>query len=268
MTTLHGTRTGRRREDKWAPGYDHAAARLAQSRIGLHRARTFRKARVGPRRSACGMTRPWRARERAPGQSRYSRIDAMAKRCGGTHLSSPVHCACIAACGSGCGSGSSASGGGGSGGSSGGAPGGVPTCVGSPTAGVLKVQGTLDGQTVNVDQTPASGELTQVTTGTFVLPPHVTFNDAAIDVILAASDQPDVGQRRPRRSSGRGYGTIALPAGTPTAVSLCAGSGSTIAPNGRTSSRLRRVLAGLALARRQFRALSPPSSRHSESTMK
>jgi hypothetical protein len=120
--------------------------------------------------------------------------------------------------------------------------------VGSPTAGVLKVQGTLDGQTVNVDQTPASGELTQVTTGTFVLPPHVTFNDAAIDVdpgsvqinLMWASVVPD-------GSPAAATGTIAFPAGDPyPKMSLCAGSGSTITPNQQTSG-LDFVLAGLTL---------------------
>jgi hypothetical protein len=120
--------------------------------------------------------------------------------------------------------------------------------VGSPTGGALKVQGTLGGQAVNIDQTPASGELSQFTTGAFVLPPHVTLNDAAIDVdpgsvhinLMWASVVPD-------GSSAAATGTITLAAGAPYAqMALCAGNGSTITPNQQTNG-LDFVLAGLTL---------------------
>nr|UXE45508.1 hypothetical protein Hi04_10k_c4996_00019 [uncultured bacterium] len=96
--------------------------------------------------------------------------------------------------------------------------------------GVVKVQGIIDGQTVNIDQSPASGELSQVSTGALAIPIHVTFNDAAVVVdpgivqvnLMWATVVPD-------GSPAAATGTITLPPGGPYArMSLCVGAGSSI----------------------------------------
>jgi hypothetical protein len=108
------------------------------------------------------------------------------------------------------------------------------------------VQGTLGGQTVNVDQSPASGELSQLTTGQFDLPIGFTIDDAAVDTdpgsvqlhlmwtgLVANGD------------SAATTGTITLPGGDPyPQMSLCAGSGSQIEPN---DNGIAFVLEGLTL---------------------
>jgi hypothetical protein len=114
--------------------------------------------------------------------------------------------------------------------------------------GVVKVQGTIDGQTVNIDQSPASGELSQVSTGALVIPIHVTFNDAAVVVdpgivqlnLMWATVVPD---GTPAATTG----TITLPPGEPHAgMSLCVGAGSSITPDQQTGGA-DFVLKGLTL---------------------
>ncbi len=110
------------------------------------------------------------------------------------------------------------------------------------------MQGTLGGQTVNVDQSPVSGEFSQLTTGQFDLPPSFTINDAAVDV--------DPGSVEIHLTwtglvadgaSGAATGTIEFPVGDPYAqMSLCAGSGSMISPNGQDNG-VDFVLANLTL---------------------
>lgn len=137
----------------------------------------------------------------------------------------------IAACGSG--SGGSGGGSGSSGSGGGGALGNVPSCSAAPSAGVVKVEGTLGGQTVNVDQSPAAGGFSQLATGQFDLPLGITIDDAAVDgdpgsvqIHLMWTGLVSDG------SSAAATGTIMFPAGDPEAqMSLCAGAGSKIAPN-------------------------------------
>ncbi len=126
---------------------------------------------------------------------------------------------CVAACGS-------AS-------SGGGAPGGALSCAGAPSQGVAKVQGTLGGQTVDVNQSPASGAFSQLTTGEFDLPIGVTIGDAAVDVDPGGVKIHLMWTGLVSNGSSAGAtGTITFPAGDPYAqMSLCAGSGSKIEPN-------------------------------------
>jgi len=95
------------------------------------------------------------------------------------------------------------------------------------------VQGTLGGMTVDIDQSPASGELSQVSTGEFVLPPDVTINDAAVEVDPGSVEvHLTWGSAVVDGASTAATGTITFPAGDPyPQMSLCAGSGSTISPN-------------------------------------
>ncbi len=150
---------------------------------------------------------------------------------------------CVVACGSGSGG---TSGGSGAGGGS--ALGDVPSCSGAPSQGVIKVQGTLGGQTVNVDQSPVAAGFSQLATGEFDAPLGLTIDDASVggdssgvQIHLMWSGAVADGD------SAGATGTIELPAGSPDAqMSLCAGSGSKIAPN-EANNGLDFVLDGLTL---------------------
>lgn len=98
--------------------------------------------------------------------------------------------------------------------------------------GVVKVQGTLGGQTVNVNESPASGGYSQLGMGQFDLPIAVTVDDAAVGADTGLQIHLTWTGLIADGSSGAATGTITLPAGSPLAqMSLCAGSGSKIAPN-------------------------------------
>ncbi len=164
-------------------------------------------------------------------------------------------CAATLLCLVGCGGGSG--GGGSGGGSSGSALGDVPSCSGASSQGVVKVQGTLGGQSVNVDQSPVSGEFSQLTTGQFDIPIGLTIDDAAVDgnpgsvqIHLMWTGLVSEG------SSAGATGTITLPAGQPDAqMSLCAGAGSKIAPNAQDNG-VDFVLENLTLGPRCTQAIA------------
>jgi hypothetical protein len=111
-----------------------------------------------------------------------------------------------------------------------------PSCSNAPNQGEVKVQGTLGGQPVNVDQSPTSGGLSQVSTGQFDLPTSVTINGMPMPVnpadvqihVTWAHPVPD-------GSTTAAMGTLVLPTGQPFGqMSLCAGAGTTITPNAQT----------------------------------
>ena len=96
----------------------------------------------------------------------------------------------------------------------------------------MQVQGTVGGQTVGVDESPASGEFVQFPSGTFDTPVGVTVDDASVAVT------PTVVQVHltwsgivPNGAPATAMGSITLPQGQPYGqMTLCAGSGSTITP--------------------------------------
>jgi hypothetical protein len=125
--------------------------------------------------------------------------------------------------------------------------GGDLSCADAPTTGVVKLQGTIGGQAVSVDQSPASGAFSQLTTGQLDIPMNITIGDASIGVTpadvqihLTWSGLVSDG------SSASASGTVTLPEGQPLGqMTLCAGNGSTISPNHPGAAF---VLAGLALS--------------------
>jgi hypothetical protein len=110
--------------------------------------------------------------------------------------------------------------------------GGGPSCADANSNGEVKVQGTVGGQTVAIDQSPSSGVFSQLPSGSFDTPLNVTINDASVTVT------PSVVQIHLTWSSlvangntAGAMGSITLPEGQPYAqMALCAGSGSTITP--------------------------------------
>jgi hypothetical protein len=107
------------------------------------------------------------------------------------------------------------------------------SCAGAPKTGELKLQGTLGGQAINIDQSPASGVFEQWMTGDFRVPMPITINDAAVDV-TPTDVQIDLTWTGivSNGSSASAAGTLVLPEGQPFAqMRLCVGNGSTINPN-------------------------------------
>lgn len=107
-----------------------------------------------------------------------------------------------------------------------------PSCANAGSNGEVQVQGTVGGQAVAVDESPASGEFSQLPSGAFDSPINVTLNDASLTVTpsvvqvhLTWSGVVADGQ------TAQTTGSVTLPQGQPYGqMTLCAGSGSTITP--------------------------------------